>query len=141
MVAVTSTRPQNRVDRQSHCDAQTRIGAANPSPSRCKSLSRSGEWSFVIQLEAVRHHDDGLGTALTFVHRKVDRLRLVGEQPATQALCVSDDPAPETILPDVEAWADRGRRFDALLLNHCFFPVWASRLVAPVAGSEPSSPS
>ena len=85
-------------------------------------MSRSEERSRAIQLEAVRHHDDGLGTALTFVHRKVDRLSLVGEQPATPALCVSDDPAPKMVLPDVEARTDRGRRFDALLLNHWFIP-------------------
>src|ERR1700722_6362747 len=122
MAAVTSTRPQNRVDRQSHRDAQTRIGAADPSPSRCKSLSRSEERSRPIQLEAVRHHDDRLRRPLAFVHRKVDRLSLVGEQPAPPALCVSDDPAPKMVLPDVEARTDRGRRFDALLLNHWLIP-------------------
>jgi hypothetical protein len=45
------------------------------------------------------------------------------------------------VLPDEEARADRGRRFDALLMNHWFFLVWAPRLAVPVAGSEPSSPS
>jgi len=126
---------------QSHCDAQTRIGAADTSSSRCKSLSRSEERSRAIQLEAVRHHDDRLGTPLAFVHRKVDRLSLVGEQPATPALCVSDDPAPKMVLPDVEAQTNRGHRFDALLLNHWFFPHLGVEARCPVAGSEPSSPS
>src|ERR1700733_12612109 len=122
MAAVTSPRPQNRVDRQSHRDAQTRIGAANPSPSRCKSLTRSEERGRPAPLEAFRPHHDRLGTPLAFVHRKVDRLSLVGEQPATPALCVSDDPAPKMVLPDVQTRTDRGRRFDALLLNHWFIP-------------------
>ena len=69
-------------------------------------MSAMKEGSFAVEFEAVRPHDDGLGTALAFVHRKTDRLGLVREQPAAQALCVPDDPAPETILPDIEARAD-----------------------------------
>src|SRR5580692_4267743 len=36
--------------------------------------------------------------------------------------CASLTTAPKMVLPDVEARTDRGRRFDALLLNHWFIP-------------------
>ena len=92
------------------CSAQRR-------GSKGKPLSRS-EGLCAVQFEAVRQHDDGLGAALAFVHRKTDRLSLVREQPAAQAFRVPDDPASETILPDVEARAGRGCCLNRRLLNH-----------------------
>src|SRR5271166_6297811 len=81
-------------------------------------INRHGSGASRLQFESVREHDYGLRAALALVHREADGLRLVGEQPAAQALRVPDDPAPAMILPDEQAGADAGRRFDFRLLNH-----------------------
>src|SRR5208337_1312723 len=79
-------------------------------------IDRHGSGASRLQFESVREHDYGLRAALALVHREADGLRLVGEQPAAQALRVPDDPAPAMILPDEQAGP--GRRFDFRLLNH-----------------------
>src|SRR5271166_4451124 len=102
--------------------------------SRGKPLSWS-ERLCAVQFEAVRQHDDGLGAALAFVHRKADRFRLVREQPAAPAFCVPDDPASETILSDVEARAGRRRCLNHRLLNHVILLTLA-RNPGPCRGRE-----
>jgi hypothetical protein len=83
-------------------------------------IDRGGERKSRVQFESVRQHDDGLRAALTFIHRKPDRLGPVREQAAAKASGVLDHPVTASIPPDKQAGQAGGTRGSDILLDHEF---------------------
>jgi hypothetical protein len=71
-----------------------------------------------VEFEPIRQHDDGLGAALTLIHRESDRLFPVHKQAAAKAVGVLDDPAAGPILSDEQTGRVGGARSFDVVVDH-----------------------